>query len=195
MSNIINGFTPLKTSDFTWYNQRSATSTDSAGGINLYAPDYTPDQGYTFTSLYKTAPSTPYKVIANMQYTYTWQAYVCWGLCWVENGGKSINFMNMTRDTNKGIGRIACHYNSAPGTADQRWDYTGDYYPDIRWFQLEDDGTNRNMYISLDGVNWTLMKSESRTNYCTPNQVGICFSPYNQIIYLSVNSFKIIYTG
>lgn len=193
MSNIINGYTSLEVADFSWYNQGAATATDSVNGINLYSPANSPN-GYTYKSLLKTVPTAPYKAIANIKYIGPWQPYVCWGMALADNDGKSANFSNQTRDTDPGVGRMQVIYMSNETTYGDRWDST-DIYPNIEWFMLEDDGTNRNSYASWDGVNWSLIRTESRTNYLTPTKIGVCVCPYSINTYVTVNSFKIITAG
>jgi hypothetical protein len=45
-----------------------------------------------------------------------------------------------------------------------------------RWLRLSDDGTNRKIYYSLDGIHWIEMFSESRTNFITPDEVGFALN-------------------
>lgn len=40
------------------------------------------------------------------------------------------------------------------------------------WLRIQDDGTNRVLSSSADGVSWTSRLTELRTNYITPNQIG-----------------------
>jgi hypothetical protein len=42
----------------------------------------------------------------------------------------------------------------------------------LRWVRIQDDNTNRKVSLSADGVNWIVIHSVGRTDFCTPDQVG-----------------------
>lgn len=49
----------------------------------------------------------------------------------------------------------------------------------VVWLRLYDDGTtNRHWYVSPDGINWTLLATESRTNFITPAQAILAVSSF-----------------
>jgi hypothetical protein len=43
----------------------------------------------------------------------------------------------------------------------------------IIWFRIQDDGTNRISSISTDGIHWVPFHTVGRTDFLTPDQVGI----------------------
>jgi hypothetical protein len=47
--------------------------------------------------------------------------------------------------------------------------------PGWQYIQVQDDGTNLNFSVSLDGVNFTKIYSQGRTSYLTngANQIGL----------------------
>jgi hypothetical protein len=48
------------------------------------------------------------------------------------------------------------------------------YFPRYpKWFRWVDDGTNRTMQFSVNGIDWNTLVSEARTNYLTPTRIGI----------------------
>jgi hypothetical protein len=48
------------------------------------------------------------------------------------------------------------------------------------WFRLHDDGvTNRDYWISPDGINWYMFYQEARGTLFTPTAVGVCFNPFS----------------
>ena len=56
---------------------------------------------------------------------------------------------------------------------------TTDTNTPFRWFKLSDDGTtNRTVHVSVDGNNWILFSTESRTSLVTADCVGFyCEAP------------------
>lgn len=42
------------------------------------------------------------------------------------------------------------------------------------WLRIHDDGTNRTYWMSQDGLYWHLSWTVGRTDYATPDQIGVC---------------------
>jgi hypothetical protein len=42
-----------------------------------------------------------------------------------------------------------------------------------RWYRFIDDGTNRNLQYSFNGLEWIQIASESRTTFLTPTRIGV----------------------
>jgi len=49
------------------------------------------------------------------------------------------------------------------------------------YLAIRDDGTNRYYEVSYDGIIWTAIAQEGRTNFITPNQIGIGMEQYNAV--------------
>lgn len=60
------------------------------------------------------------------------------------------------------------------------------------WFRIRDDGSNRYFEMSVNGVDWMTFYSGGRTDFITPNQIGL--SVYNgntgQPVYLRLRSLS-----
>jgi hypothetical protein len=193
-SRIIKAYTPLKVADFSWVNQSTTTATDNLGGIDLYSP--ATSSVHNLHCLVKSTPSTPYRVITNIKLiphpAYT--AYTAAGMCWRESSsGKIVTLLHFTL----GTGRQAMVI--YPIRMTNATTYSGEDATTPGWSQdwmmMEDTGSTRNVYISNDGFNWTNIYSKSRTDFCTPDQIGICTDPYNLSCYATVNSWKVETAG
>ena len=186
-------YTPLKASDFTVINQTTTTIYDGYGGIELVRAKRTAD---SLTLLVKTAPTPPYSITMHAYNPYD------------GTSGSFIGFVlkNTGADNIVTAGEWHAKYN--PSRIVNKWskydtfvaDYTitGDIapYSEDRWMRLVDDNTNRMFYISRDGVNWTLIHSVGRTDYITPNQIGIAFEPgTTNTACITVDSWKVDYQG
>jgi hypothetical protein len=47
------------------------------------------------------------------------------------------------------------------------------------WLRIADNGTNRIVSFSVDGVLWTALHTVGRTDFITPNQVGFYVNAAN----------------
>jgi hypothetical protein len=64
--------------------------------------------------------------------------------------------------------------------------------PDRLWLRLQDNGTNRISFFSMDGINWIQLHSVGRTDFITADQVGFFATGENASIraHLSVLSWE-----
>jgi hypothetical protein len=58
------------------------------------------------------------------------------------------------------------------------------------WFKVVDDGTNRGYYFSVDGINFKLLISASRTAHAVPNEGGYYVSSSNATYTAAVSAFS-----
>lgn len=164
---------PPNLSDFTWVNQGTATADDSHGGIYMAAPA---TGGDCVRLLVTDAPSTPYTVTA----MFIPCAFV-------------VNYMRMGLAFRQSTdGKIhTCEVASAGGLklTSLKWNHATSYagiYLEIAdrpvspyWFRIEDDGTNRKFWRSIDGYHWYLVHSVGRTDFLTADQVGMFINTGN----------------
>jgi hypothetical protein len=170
--------TPPVIADFTWVNQGGATVTDRKGMMVLEPP--TAASGDSLRLLVKTAPATPYKITLAMMSTdpeIISGTSGSQGICWRESGtGKIITF---------GLGRGTDTYSvykwyhtqwTNPTTIAGGGQISARYVPLIwpYWVRFGDDGTNRTVEMSGDGITWQLYEApESRSTFFTADQVGV----------------------
>lgn len=160
-------------SDFTWVNQSTATATDQGGLIYMTAPL---GSGNNLRILKQTAPSPPYvitaafKVMADISNGRTMV-----GLCFRNSGSSkcALACLEFTQVT----GTQVMYVRSVQMTDNTT--EAGDYIKkllwiniDAFWLRIEDDNTNRNVYLSSDGINFTLIHQVGRTDFLTADEFG-----------------------
>jgi hypothetical protein len=167
--------TPPLVASWSWVNQGSATAVDSAAGLYMQCDLVNSDN---WRMLVKTVPTAPYTITA------AFTGIMC--------GNKDSRISLIARDS--GTGKFVAWginydsfnnefkvalttFNSATsGNANVFFQRLMTVFP-ILFLRMTDDNTNRIYYISIDGVNWIQVYSESRTTWMTANQVGWGLNP------------------
>lgn len=75
------------------------------------------------------------------------------------NAGSRMVSYNLASSTTGNTTPAGTNYRETAGFTDQ-------------WLRIADNGTNRILSSSSDGVTWTARVTQSRINYITPNQIG-----------------------
>ncbi len=176
-------YTPPPTSSWSWFNQGSSVATTiDNNAINLYVPKNA--SGQSATLYYRTAPSTPYTIIANVtanpinkesstsfyvpyMFGFTDATKVIAIMPRLQQSATNQLFVDYMATSTS----INADLYISGGTA-------GDYpYASNQWFMIRDDGTNIYLYMSADnqnnGSSWVKIYSEARTTHLTPSKV--CF--------------------
>ncbi len=181
--------TPVSQSSFTWDNQGGATATDFGSGIKLFAP--TAGSSHSLRVMYVPTPSTPYTVTARF----------------ITNGGL-VNGNDCTIGLLWGDGTKYQTWHTYMGTnawylTCSRFSNSNTYVSDdysapnlalnnhMQWYRISDDGTNRTMGISRDGVNFITCFSIPSNTYLTPNRVGFFLNAYNGDVNSTLVSWEI----
>ena len=171
-------FTVPVDGDFAWINQGGASVSAVNGGIFLRAPA-TADSSLRIRK--KTAPITPYTITAAVLLKFpTWintGEFPTAGLCWRESSSGKIITMGIYLSGTDGLLRLQLGKWDSPTAFSAGGNYAlggcHHLYGAVIWFRLEDDGTNRKVYCSMDGINFlTADHSVGRTDYMTANEVG-----------------------
>jgi hypothetical protein len=180
----------LDSSDFTWVNQSTSVAADVGGTISIVAPA---TSGENCRILARTAPGTPYAVVAAIQ-----------GLAIYESGAPSLGIGFRESGTGKlhtfGFGitntnsqRLVLYDFTDPDTyggtsrlsgLNDKWIHIGS---PTQWLKIEDTGTNLVYSVSLDGIVWVEMLSHSRTAHMSGGPDEVFF-------YINMNSAT-DYTG
>lgn len=157
--------------DFSWVNQGTATATDLSGSAGILLK-MGAGSGDNLRMLVKSAPGTPYTITAWLTPMFGASANSAVGMCWRESGSGKIVTVGIAGARIVATGKLASptSFNSV---------YTVD---DIRLYgpvamRLTDNGTNRIVEVSNDGVRWYTLHTVGRTDYLTANQVGIYVNP------------------
>lgn len=161
----IGSFTGINTS-----GGGTATASDNGGSISVKK---TAQGGINWTGWFKSAPSTPYTITAAMK---------CWagrasflpafGLGFRQaSDGAKLHAISVVHNSNV-VGTEVRNYTSATTVGTAKLAIFNSRDMDLWWMRIEDDGTNRKYYISVDGFTWFQLTSHSRTTDITPDQVG-----------------------
>lgn len=166
--NVSHKLTPPDLTGFSWVNQGSASASQVGESIYLLDPLHS---GTSIRMMVMSVPSPPFTVTAYLIPALWHMSYNAAGLVWRESSsGKVVTAGFRAAQYGPSYSAYAMRYNSP--TSYNSTQFFADM-PDIpRWIRLEDDGTNRKTYLSVDGDHWILIDSISRTNFMTPNQVG-----------------------
>ncbi len=187
------GSTPLKTPP--------AASTWSLINATLNTNFSDHKGGLIFNSLYATgvhhvakvtALATPYQI--TVHYLPTWAAgdnpsnfnFATTGICWRETSTGNLHVFGPTHATSvTGIYTHCLRFLTASGTGSSVITYTNStdsitFAPILTnlmahgvWLRGIDDGVNRSIYVSNDGINFTRIHQVTRTTSITPDEVGI----------------------
>jgi len=152
---------------FAWINQGGATATEVNGGIHLAGA-----AAGNLQILKKSAPGTPYSIVAAVLPLCIPADASGGGLCWRQSSdGKLVT---------AGVARTgAANYN--PAFVVQKWTdpdtWSATYvaltvYNFPPFMKITDDGANRICYFGLDGINWYQAHSVGRTDFLTADEVG-----------------------
>lgn len=155
-------------SGFAWVNQGSSTLTTTYGNMLLYAPASGSNSNRIRV---KTAPSTPYVIEAGMTVQATKSNFYGGGLCFRQSSdsklvtfgvaGGASNNMASAKWTNETT--FSADYTLSPDPNPGDWDL---------WIRIADNGTNRIVSWSADGLTYTDLHTVTRTDFLTADQVG-----------------------
>ena len=189
MSNIIHGYTKPVVADFTLLNNAvTGTADDSVEGIHWYEPA---GGGENLKLLVVSTPSTPWRATGHITNVGTWVYALSYGMAYRQSSnGYMFAFHNYTWGTKVNPRFYKQNYTDYTTPASSTWLSSYAVW-DLGWFRLEDNGTNRISSISLDGVHWTVLITESRTTFLTADQVGFITNPATQNSYLTIDHFKL----
>ncbi len=184
-------FAPPVIGDFTWVNQGAATVEDIKGMTVLTTPSVA--SGENLRCLVKSAPATPYEItvalLAQSPIYTTGSTLPHYGICLRDSAsGKLLiygfgynnypsrfQYAQMTNPTTLATGGIV------DVVAPQHWP---------RWLRVADDGTNRRVYVSGDGVKFNLaVDAELRTAFLTADEVGVFANSWKNTYVPRVISF------
>ncbi len=171
-----NRLTPPTVASFTggWINQGSATAADSKGMLVMTAPSSASSDSLHL--LVKAAPATPYKItvallIQSPLYV-SQQTTPQQGICFRESGsGKLLTYGWGT--SNYPLYFMCAQWTNPTTFGSNTFQY-GTPPMSPLWVRFGDDGANRTVEISSDGVSFApVQPSQGRTVYLTADQVGI----------------------
>ena len=155
--------------DFSWLNQGGASTNQTYGPIYLFAPG----GAVNIRARVKLPPDTPYTVTALLSYDGTKHNYSTWGLCFYEPASnKLVTFEAYMYASEDRVLRVS-QWNTVTSFNSSPWGLNWLFQKPM-WFQIEDDGTNINFNVSVNGQDWRQVYTQLRGAFFTmePKQVG-----------------------
>lgn len=179
--------TPLGSATITADKGTRLITTPGTGSGTTYAwrveyQTLSPTSGYTcighvtMTTSYATA-----SYAGLVLYNSTSGSFITFGLSTDSSNGQAVRALKWTSPT---------AYSAEYGSAVVLSQIPGGRMPN--WFRFREDGTNRYLEYSLDGVDWMTHSSASRTDFITPDRVGWGFNNSLSATYVSrLRSFAV----
>lgn len=177
--------TPPVPGDFAWVNQGTATLTTTNGGMVIYAPA---TGGRNFRILKKAVPSAPYTVTAVIRSLIApGGSYGVCGLCLRQSSdGKFVIFFTCKTTGTSQVGYSQC--NRVTEISDVLVNNAVVASP--FFLRIKDDNTNRILQYSEDGITFVTFRSQSRTDYITPDEIGFFAEGFSVDNYGTLLSWK-----
>ncbi len=124
---------------------------------------------YQVRGWYKTAPATPYTITAYIE-SYSYSANVILGCLFFRESATSelVTFGYNLNATTPIL--TTTNFNSAT-SLNANANLTNSFLQP-KWWRIADNGTNRIVSVSMDGVNWIAIFTVGRTSFLTADQVG-----------------------
>lgn len=164
-------YPPPAMSGWSWFNQGSASYTQTSNAVFLQCPG---TGTANIAGLVKAAPSTPYTVTAAFLPAGLGVNYLQSSLCWRASGSGALVTVGVAN------GQLYVSKWDSPTT------FSADYVSALAlpargpvYLRLADNGTNRTVAWSADGVSYETVHTVGRTDFLTANQVGFCVNSEN----------------
>ena len=165
--------------DFAWVNQGTASAMNSNGRLVFNGP---PVAAENVRVLKKAAPSTPYVITAAFRRLFNPVSSRQWcGLCFRDSGSGKLSCLAFNLWSGDSLFDNVSVYRFTDATIFDSMSFSRTPIVgsrDLIWARIEDDGSDRKYYVSLDGANWRLLYTEGRTTFLTADEVGLCLAPY-----------------
>lgn len=184
-------FTKPDDSAFAWINQGGATVDTSKGGICLEAAGNGSAQNFRIRKM--TAPSTPYTITVAflLHLVPSANGYGYAGLCFRQSSDGKLATINF-QPINDIYGQVALNWDKWSSASAYSANYGVNYCAPavLHWLRIEDDGTNRKLHHSINGLHWAQIHTVGRTDYLTADEIGFFVNPYSCAMKLHLLSWK-----
>ena len=166
--------TPPVNGDYSWDNQGTATVDATYGSIMLEGPASSSDN---VRLRYKTAPETPYTITALVRVDTKVINFASAGLAFRQSSDGKIVTHGWDSPTPSLVSQKYTNSTTLSATYTQVDEPLGQ--PNLIWFRIADNNTNRIFSYSFNGTKWTQVHSVGRTDFLTADQVGFFVNPKN----------------
>ena len=159
--------------DFAWVNQDTATASNTAAGLFLSAPALTGNQ----LRILKKAATAPYIwTVGFLPLVYPISAAGVGIVVRESSSGKCVSLGWHAYNANAPVPRWCIFKWTDPDTYSATTvdlSAGGTVFGPLILLRVEDNDTNRIFSVSSDGINWMPLLSETRTAFCTGDEVGL----------------------
>jgi hypothetical protein len=158
---------------FAWINQGGASVSTTNGGIYLSAPA---NSGDSWRVRKKSAPSTPYTVTVGLLPLVRSGSV---GFCWRQSSDGKLVGVGFTQTQFLSYKMNSpTSYAGATYFALNMYEVSSCWGGGVQWLQLGDDGANRTVSVSVDGVHFLQLHSVGRTDFLTADEIGFYGNNY-----------------
>lgn len=153
----------------TWVNQGSATSDTAKGGVYLEGPA---TAGNDWHFLVKTAPATPYTITMIAHRNQAHYAQVAAVFRESSSGKLALLDQYGVATSIDSRNKIGSDKFNSPTSFSANYTALDAFWAPLMWYRLQDNGTNRILSYSLDGIHFITFHTVGRTDFLTANEVG-----------------------
>ena len=183
--------------NFSWVNQSTSTLETSRGAITIISPS----SGNTeiHRSQVITLPSAPYTATMLISFAPSLTAFPTLAGPVLRDSGTSKMVCYQFR--NDGVSSANGNLSLSIDKMTNSTTYSGSSYQTtitintwaglLFWCRIQDDNTNRIFSVSKDGYNFIQVHSIGRTDFLTPNQIGIDSNPVNAPCNITLLSYAV----
>lgn len=154
---------------WSWVNQHGATVNTRGQNLVFNRPNDSSGSSAANASLYLTTlPSAPYTITAGLQTILPAVDNTAAGICiYNASSTKSINQFVFSNTLFASFGTEINQFDSPTAFNGNVSNVNYISCGVLLWFRIQDDGTNRNYYISMNGFDWALVISTLNTDFIT----------------------------
>ena len=159
--------------DFAWVNQGGASVDVTNGGIYLLGP--AAGAGYNLRIRKKAAPATPYTITAAFLVNQMRTQSVGWGLLFRQSADGKLATLFFQVSTTPTVTIYSSKFDDPNTLGGAPYATIGNlvnFHAPLSFWRIADDGVNRILSWSGDGVHFHTLHSIARNDYLTADEVG-----------------------
>lgn len=169
--------TPPPSTGWTWDNQGTSVVADE-GDSQVLTIGAVGNTG-SMVAWHRAAPAAPFTLTVFMRAIFMQKQWQGVGLTFRQSSDGKLHIFHCSAD-DLGLTTLALRSTKFTTSVLYSADYQNVKIAECpQWWRIRDDGTNRILYVSPDGLNWLQIHSIGRTDFLTANQIGIAAGNQN----------------
>jgi hypothetical protein len=150
----------------TALNAGSSVISEEKDLLHLFVPK---ESALNIRGMHWAAPATPYTITARVSFNPIVVSQMMFGVMWRQSSDGKL----VTAHLETAVSSLLLNvYKWSGPTAVSAVYVSLNWWQHGVWFKLEDDGSNRKVHISTDGLYFTQIHTVGRTDFLTADQVG-----------------------